>query len=64
MDDEAVANFNDLLIGSSRAPEPNQNEASEDIPETSRVDSRVVNNVVMFPTGALPKNKTRNRLRD
>jgi hypothetical protein len=59
VEDEAVAMFDDVLTGKLLAPEPQPEKPSED----ACVNSRVTNNVIAFPTGALPKKKSRNCLR-
>ena len=59
VEDEAVALFDDVLTGRLVAPE-----SQPDIPSGDAcVNSRVINNVIVFPTAALPKRKSRNRLR-
>jgi hypothetical protein len=60
VEDEAVAMFDDVLTGKLIAPEPKPDKSSKN----ACVNSCVINNVIAFPTGALPKRKTRNCLRD
>jgi hypothetical protein len=59
VEDEAVAKFDGVLADKLLAPEPQPDEPSED----ACVNSCVISNAIAFPTGALPKKKTRNRLR-
>ena len=60
VEDEAVAMFDDVLTGKLLAPEPQPDKSSED----ACVKPCVINNVIAFPTAALPKRKARNCLRD
>ncbi|MDH7577264.1 MAG: hypothetical protein QHH75_05410 [Bacillota bacterium] len=58
--DEAVANYDDVLTGKILAPDPKQDKPFEKMDALTLV----LYNVIAFPTGALPKKKTRNCLRD
>ncbi|MGD0856687.1 MAG: site-specific integrase [Dehalococcoidia bacterium] len=60
VEDEAVAMFDDVLTGKLLAPDPQPDKPAE----SACVNPCVTNNVIAFPTGALPKKKTRNCLRE
>jgi len=62
VEDEAVAKFDSVLAGKLLVQEPQSDKAPE-APENASVKPSVTNNVIAFPTGALPKKKTRNCLR-
>jgi len=64
VEEEAVAKFDGVLTGKLLVPEPQPDKASEDAPGDACVNSCVTNNVITFPTGALPKKRTRNCMRD
>ena len=59
VEDEAVAMFDDVLTGKLLAPEPQPEKPSGD----ACVKPCVIDNVIAFPIGALPKKKSRNCLR-